>query len=663
MIPITGSGRAPRQPRRRSRLLAFAAVLALVMSACSSTTPTPSPAGSGSPASGSPAATMTPLGSGQPGPTGAPGPGESPAAAALPLPTMTEPGAIGEALYDPTRMDVAVVSLLQLMGVGIYARDGTPIRKGAEHAAGDPWLFAGEVRGLIDMGIEDLLAADDDGVTPYKFSDLYTALAPAFEPQISLAQFTAAYGDAYAAHPNDLVPQVLLGQPIEPAMSLTRVQLWLMLMDGFVGPAKATTGYMPPGSRMAQAPAGLPFGTAQAGLPSIFTGLGLDAEDLRELTAHLPTLPDTISFKTLQPQQPHEGHGGPGTAVTATAYVLHERSLVSPVTGHVLLEARTGSLAGLPITWRSRNVGILRAHGSLSAQLPATMVTDAAGDVDITYTPKKEVANGQGVVANDFASLYAVADRLQIVERVYVLRGLVVNVLASNLLGGGRIAEGQGFTIEWHTPGIELRIDNQLDVTVGVSVAGAVAHRTGNDIFEGALTPREDGTWRGTLKGTIGGPTEFSFRTDKGSLVLPLVAADCEVHYRGEQSLFVVGRQTPSGQIATAVDVLRSGSFGTQDLVLSFYPASPPSGTKGTCVGQEYEPYLGPPYVGPGPDGSPMFGTYAAWNDLRFTSPIGYTIHLPPSDSTDRLEYVDNHQNFPPAVVSQFTVTVTRTAP
>jgi hypothetical protein len=58
-----------------------------------------------------------------------------------------------------------------------------------------------------------------------------------------------------------------------------------------------------------------------------------------------------------------------------------------------------------------------------------------------------------------------------------------------------------------------------------------------------------------------------------------------------------------------------------------------------------------------------MSGTYAAWNDLRFTSPIGYTIHLPPSDSTDTLEYVDNHQNFPPAVVSQFTVTVTRTKP
>lgn len=657
MIPITGSGRAPRQPRRRSRLLAFAAVLALVMSACSSTTPTPSPTGSTPP--GSPAATTTPLGSGQPGPTGAPGPGESPAPAALPLPTMTEPFGIGEALYDPTRMDVAVVSLLQLMGVGIYARDGTPIRKGAEHAAGDPWLFDTEVRGLIDMGVEDLLAGDDEGGLPYTFSDLYDAVAPQLERQITLAEFTAAYSAAYAEHPDDLVPQVLLGQPIEQSTALTRVQLWLLLIDGFVGPAEATAGYLPPGALLAQAPSGPRFGTAQAAMPRVSAPPGIAEDDWQELLAHLPTLANTIRFWTFQPGLPHEGHGGLGTAETATAFVQHELPLVSPVTGHTLLEARTGSLDGLEITWRTRNEGVLRAHGSLSAGLPAPMDTDASGAVHITYTPKKEEANGQGVVANDFASLYATADRLQIVDRVYVIPNVMTALMATHLIRGTATADGDGFTVEWHTAGIEVTIENHFNVDIAIGYAGALAHRDGDDTWEGVLTPRADGTWRGTFTGLIGGSADGN-RTDKGSLILPLVATNCEAVYGGGQSLAVVGRPRPTGGIDLDLELLKRGDFGRQDLVLSFYPASQPYGTGAVCSGERYEPYLGPPYVGPGPDGARISGTYAAFNDSRFTSPAGYAIHVPDSGT---LEYIDTLSQILPAVISTFTVTVTRTAP
>lgn len=46
----------------------------------------------------------------------------------LPTPSLTEPFAIGEALYDPGRVADAVVSLLDLMGVGIDKADGTPLR-------------------------------------------------------------------------------------------------------------------------------------------------------------------------------------------------------------------------------------------------------------------------------------------------------------------------------------------------------------------------------------------------------------------------------------------------------------------------------------------------------------------------------------------------------
>jgi hypothetical protein len=665
MTPIGATGRAPGERHGSSRVASLAVVFALVVSACSSTTPTASPAETGSGAPGSPSAT-TPLGSGQPGPSGAPGPGGQLAEAVLPLPTMTEPGAIGEALYDPTRMDVAVVSLLNVMGVGIYARDGTPIRKGAERAAGDPWLFDTEVRGLIDMGIEDLLSGAEGG-GPFALSDLYESLAPQLDRQISLDEFVAAYSHAYAQHPDDLVPQALLGQPIEASMPLTRVPLSILLMDGFEGPAEGATAALPPGAMLAQVPSGPHFGTAQAGLPRVSAPPGINADDWEEFLDHLPTLADTIRFVTYQ-SSVHEGHGGTGSPATQKASVGHASPLVSPVTGHTLLAANTGGLDGIDITWASADEGVLREHGSLSAALPAHMATDASGGVAITYTPKKEAANGKGVVANDFGSLMATADKFQLVNNAYVLPNVTALMMATSWIKGRATAQGQGFTIEWHTAGLAVTIVNEFDVTIDLNL-GFTAHvnRVGADSWEGVLTKRKDGTWRGTLQGLIlggvnnQGHADFK-RSDEGTLVLPLAGGTCKAEYTGGQSLTVVGRPRKlAGKIDPDLEPLISGDYGPDELVLSFYPASAPYGDSATCSGQSYEPYLGPPYVGPGPDGRPMSGTYAAFNDSRFTSPSpGYAIHLPLNDD---LTYEDKQQFISMDALSLFTVTVKRTAP
>jgi hypothetical protein len=56
-----------------------------------------------------------------------------------------------------------------------------------------------------------------------------------------------------------------------------------------------------------------------------------------------------------------------------------------------------------------------------------------------------------------------------------------------------------------------------------------------------------------------------------------------------------------------------------------------------------------------------MSGTYAAFNDSRFTSPSpGYAIHLPLNDD---LTYEDKLQMVSMDILSMFTVTVKRTAP
>jgi hypothetical protein len=251
------------------RSLALLVVIVLMVGACA---PDPTVSTSPTDANASPASPATVTGSAgpsDPAPSGAPDPGATaiPAdpgsdpdpgrpdrvAVTLPQPLLADPFDIGDALYDPARVDVAVVSLLALMEIGIYARDGTPILAGAEQEAGDPWMFDVEVRDLIDRSAEELaaaLGADGDGELPIGMDDLYADLSP-LVPGLDARGFTGAYAEAYADHPNDLVPQVLLGQPIDTSFRMTSVQAWLLLLDGFVGPADSPTGWIVPGAHLA----------------------------------------------------------------------------------------------------------------------------------------------------------------------------------------------------------------------------------------------------------------------------------------------------------------------------------------------------------------------------------------------------------------------------
>jgi len=608
---------------------------AMVASACDATPSAPTPAGTGSttPGSPAPAGEPSPASTGTPGPSalpetpgqvtpGVPGPETSPTP--LPMPSLTEPFTIGEALYDPGRVDEGVVSLLDLMGVGIYAQDGAPIRKGAEHDAGDPWLTDDEVRGLIRMGVEDLRAGGDDG-GPYTLADLHRALAPLL-PQISLAELAAAYNDAYTEHPDDLVPQVMLGQPIEPTTPLTRVQLWLLLVDGFVGPSDAATGHAT-GMRLALASTRPHWGSANANLPPLPTqDPNLSEDEWRELTVHLYTLADTIPFR-VRHGSVHEGHGRRGGPVKQVAAVRRATPLVSAVPpGRTLLEVRTGSLEGIQVTWRTLDESVLREHGSLDARLPATMRTAADGTVAVHYTPKKEEADGVGLSAYESASLYATADALQLVERTYVIAGPMLEFLARGLIRGTRVADSQSFGVEWHEKdGIHLSLENTYDVTLDISPSGLSgrAHRKGTDSAQGTLTLRSDGTYRGTVLAGGEGATEMEF-----------AGQTCQGTESFTQHLDVVGIPRPGGRIDSKKDVLGTGAFDGGDLSLYFYPAEEPSGNLGACQGAIE-------YLGPGHDGRAVDATYAAFNDARWTRPdLGYLIHLPASGE---LTYKDYH--------------------
>jgi hypothetical protein len=138
---------------------------------------------------------------------------------------------------------------------------------------------------------------------------------------------------------------------------------------------------------------------------------------------------------------------------------------------------------------------------------------------------------------------------------------------------------------------------------------------------------------------------------------VPLSGERCEDSTDSYQRLIVIGTPVPAAPIDPALDVLASGTFGTKDLVLRFFPASPPDRTLGRCQGTI--PYNGPGPacfleasnggIGPDPAACPpanqISGSYLAFSDSRITDPLApqpLVIHLPPKDGA--LQYEDWRQ-------------------
>lgn len=626
--------------------------IVLVLTACDSQAtlpPSGGPTASGGPASNAPGETVGPASSSGPGGSGVPSVGDPDAIPDPPVAALSDPFAIGQALYDPAQMTQAVVSLLALMGVGVYQDDGTPIDTAAVTKPTDPWLFASEVWALIDMGTEDVIDAPDDGPT-YRLADLHAALQGTLDPDVSLDEFISAYADSYASHPDDLGPSVMLGQPIDASTPLTRTQLWLLYMDGFVELAADSSAVVRQGPVAA---GGRPrSGTARANLPPLAQPQSLTVDQWRELRAHFMTIVSTIDFG-LDGGSAHEGHGGLGQAVQITARLRAGRAFRSPVSGAVILQAGPGPLDGLQLTWRSRNVAIYNDHGTLAAAIPGTTSTDASGRSQIAYTPKREVANGQGVVTTDAADISVTANARDLLVRAYRIddQSVLGFLMASTLLGTR--TERSFTTIDWHAAGIQVTIENIYDVTVSANTGGLVAfaHRKGKDTFSGTLTKRSDGTYRGVLTGQTEATSQMEF-------VAGVAGDRCEDSTNDAQLLTVVARRRDAVPLDPNLDILVSGSAGPDDFVLTFYPKVAP-GNPGRCQGTIA-------YVGPGPDGQVMSGVYASYSDSRFTAPSlgGFRIHLPKVGET--LKYEDWRLvpgNLPPdveGVDSTFIITVVR---
>ena len=420
------------------RLGALAPMLAIavLIGGCNGTQSTVSPGSSVPASAASPAHPGTTSGSG--------------ASGSLPAPTLTDPVAIGAALWDPSQVGVGVSSLLAALGVAIDADDGSPLRPAAGSGLADLHLSESEVRGLIEMGTVDARAISEH-LSPFTLGDLSSALATVV-PGMTADQILAAYVDAYRAAPGDLVRESLAGHAFVAEGAFTRVHLWLLLVDGVLGRDAVATAHVQLASTTGYT--GAPGPVAQIGLPPIPSSIpGLDARDFVLVLAHLSLIgfqaPASLS---IMPASAHEGHGGPGPTVAIEArYPIAAVPLLSVVDGRPLLVPIHGGLDGVPITFESTDEGTLWAHGFVQGAFGVPVLTDVLGTSRLGYQLRSEPANGVGTVQSAVATIYAVVD----LRAIVMYRYIVAPEILPFIWGTRRVPAL--VTLEWHeeepTPG------------------------------------------------------------------------------------------------------------------------------------------------------------------------------------------------------------------
>jgi hypothetical protein len=611
--------------RPRGRTLAVIVCALVIASGCGSPQASLAPSGLGSP--GQPNSTGRPTSTGQPSTTGRPTAGELPSstepaasipsggASAEPTPTNVPPtdapptpasplpdpelesaSEIAEALFERSQAEQAVVSMLKVLGIGIYSADGSPIRPGAEASDSDLYMFEPEVRGLAEMTRTNESDPDEGWIA---FSDFHAALADLGFAG-SAEDLAQAYNSAYEQDYEAPVPYLVTAMAsIDPSAPLPPLAAWLMFVDGFVPPAGGSATIASLGAGLPLVAADTPrWGVARDEVQQ-FVPLPLEADPL--LVAHLmPVVHGASLTVTSSPGEVHEGHGSNGEPSTLTATVFAVAStFISPLSRRPLFPLNPVGGAGLPVTWHIDPQ--LSEHGS--ADMSRGNATDVLHRATVMYTPRQEAANGEGYLTRTFGFVQASVPANLLITQLYGMPSL-------GALVGGDVRGFARLEVEWHEPqAMRINLVDTYDVTIDLILGKA--HATGTDTFAGILALQEDGSWRGVVDGT----TTASY---SGSVL----DQPCSTSWSATQLMEITGKAAP-----TALD---------GDFVFQFKPVSQPSGSLGSG---DCKPSL-TVYDG---------FEYAPFNDYRITAPPelgqGLVVYLPdrPGGSRDypsRLEGV-----------------------
>jgi hypothetical protein len=405
----------------------------------------------------------------------------TPSSDAGPLPTasLTEPFEIGEALYDPSRVADAVVSLLTLMQIAVVP-DTTA---GEKPTSGKGiTLSESEVHALINLATQDLEAGDMDRL-PYGFAQLHAGVAELL-PGVSVEQLAEAYNRAYEARPEDLIAKAMMGRPIEPDMKITRAQIWFLLMDGFAG-AAATNGR---------------WGTADKQVPDLKSpNAQWSPEEFREVLARLPLVTASRLVTITAPDVITQGAtAGPPVNVTARVNTSAP-PLVSRVTGRTLIAARAaGSLSGQDVTWRVHEESMLHELGKIVTPVDDPTRIGADGVARLAFQPGVDPTKGAGQPIDDWETVEARFDTRGLVANAYT----VPATLAGLTIGASRVRAN--VHLRWRSSDLMfIAVFNSYDA-VNFEIPGlGGGTRDGIDTVIAMLHRRADGSYVGQGTGQV----------------------------------------------------------------------------------------------------------------------------------------------------------------
>jgi hypothetical protein len=435
----------------------------------------------------------------------------APAATPPPLPaaSITEPFAIGEALYDPGRMPQAVMSLLAQMRISV-ASAPTP-------AGTALTLDESEARTLIGLAEEDLRSASDIDSLPFGFADLHRAVS-GLRPELTIDALAATYTRVYESQPDALVAKVMMGQPLEPDTRLTRTQIWLLLMDGFAGPGGANA----------------PYGAADRELPDLPSpNPTWSAAEWREVLARLP-LVATSSVLAVE-------SAADGTTLRLASQLP---PLLSRFSGKPLVAARAGSLAGQEVTWEVDDEEALREL--VTWRTPVGQPTPVAANGVAVFAVASSAA-GPGEVVQEWSSVSASLPGCPLVSSAYT----IPPPLCAFVIGSRRVTVP--IPIPWRTTD-KLWVAIRYDYALRLRTPIGEVRREGQDAAYGWLVRRPNGSYVGTMVGIMGAAQEVRGSTTCGSTSMS-----------ARQELHVEGRMLPKGVIP-GTGAAQGGNARTRDL-------------------------------------------------------------------------------------------------
>ena len=470
---------------------------------------------------------------------------------------METPDQISEVLYDPAYAEVAVVSVLDQLGIGIYQEDGTPIRTAEERSDSDLFLFDPEVRGLIDMLLDDTADAW------IEFRDFHAALA-GLGFQGTAEELADAYTQSYAAEPDAAISQ-FVGY-IDVDAPINRFSAWLLFVDGFVpesgGQAFASidTAAFWPGVAAGQRSHRVARQRVQqaAKAPPNVDPL---------LVAHIMAIANNGSIRAwVDPNFAHEGHSGPGPVVTARLQLTARASaFYSPFSGGPIVPVSSVP-AGVPINWEFDDV--FYDHADVITSV-SSFETDALGEAKFGWQIHAEKGDHTGYVTSTSGFAVATVQASDVINALYGVPAGLGALVKKELRSPGAQLE-----VQWHEPeAMVIDLKNHYDVSINVGLGDTAG--VGDDEFAGILAKQDDGTWQGIVVGTAVGQQDSQF-----------LGKPCTSRWNATQKVLVVAGDDPGAQ------------FG--DFTFTFYPVTDPAGStgRGKCPparwrqnGVSYAPY------------------------------------------------------------------------